>query len=194
MNKTRKKLKFEPKKWNTYKALRKSHNCYSYFLNKIQKGPINACKKRLEKGKKYCATAQPGYYAGYKRITNDKKYTCKNLDKRIKADNKYIYRTTVKKQCPKTHYMGALAIDPKNTYHFYRRDDNGKWSHKDGGTPATRVDASGNIITNLEKANKNYGNINYSKICNYYCVPYNTKKKFMRITPRKRKNKSRKIK
>ena len=47
--------------------------------------------------------AQPGYAAGYKRIGKSKKYTCKNLHRRILADNLGIYKT--KKDCKKGYYI-----------------------------------------------------------------------------------------
>lgn len=36
--------------------------------------------------------------------------------------------------------------------HYWRRDSDGTWSHKDDVNPATNKDDAGNIITNLEKA------------------------------------------
>ena len=38
--------------------------------------------------------------------------------------------------------MGALAVDPKKEYHYYRKDRKGWWSHKDGTSLATDRDAS----------------------------------------------------
>ncbi len=52
--------------------------------------------------------------------------------------------------------MGALVIHPKNTYHFYRRDSNGRWSHKDGLTPAKNYDAKGDLIYSIKKAARKY--------------------------------------
>ena len=45
--------------------------------------------------------------------------------------------------------MGALVIHPGSTYHFYRRDSNGRWSHKDGLTKAKNYDAKGNLIYSI---------------------------------------------
>ena len=69
-------------------------------------------------------------------------------------------------------------------YHFYRQDDNGLWSHKDGNLPATNVDAIGNIISDPKYADRNYGpdkrynykSLNYSDFCSYYCIPENNHK------------------
>ena len=38
-------------------------------------------------------------------------------------------------------------------YHWYRRDNNGDWSHKPGKQFVRNVDQSGNIISNPSKAN-----------------------------------------
>ena len=54
------------------------------------------CKFKDGKTKKcdcHRLKAQPGYDAGYKRIKKSKNYTCKNLTKRILADNNGIYKT-----------------------------------------------------------------------------------------------------
>ena len=42
-----------------------------------------------------------------------------------------------------------------------RKDDNGKWSHKDGGHPATNLDSDKNIINDPSNVLKIYSN----KIC-----------------------------
>jgi hypothetical protein len=45
------------------------------------------------------------------------------------------------------------------------------WSHKQGfGAGPVIVDASGKTIRNPLRANKNYGDLNYSKFCSAYCV------------------------
>lgn len=40
---------YEPQKWNDDIFIRKSHNCYSYALNIIEKKRINECKQQLKK-------------------------------------------------------------------------------------------------------------------------------------------------
>ena len=37
-------------------------------------------------------------------------------------------------------------------YHGYRLDENGMWTHKPGGTNATNLDNSGNVITDPRTA------------------------------------------
>ena len=61
-----------------------------------------------------------------------------------------------------------------NDYHWYRQEADGTWSHKRGNTAASKVDASGNPITDPEKANRKYpGSDDYDKACGYLCVPDN---------------------
>ena len=85
---------YNPKKWNENIYIKQSHNCYEYFLNKINPKHAKECLKLKRKmctykdgTRKRCNChrfkAQPGYAAGYKRIKYSKNYTCKNLNKRI---------------------------------------------------------------------------------------------------------------
>jgi hypothetical protein len=72
------------------------------------------------------------------------------------------------------YYPVALVMDPGVDYHWYRLDNNGKWSHKPGWSNATDVDAAGNPITNPEAASRDYssgGGPNYRVFCGYYYVP-----------------------
>ena len=192
--------RFTKKKWSN-KYVVNSHNCYSYMLNKINKKYVKLCKKYKKKTRKNkCGflKAQPGLYSGMKDVRKTKFYSCKNLDKRILADNKYMYKT--KKDCPKNYYKGMLFIHPKTTYHFYRQDKDGLWSHKDGLNNVTRRDASRKLIKNPKKANRKYlptkkeHGLYYSRYCNTYCIPENKKKKFVSAFTRKVRRKKRKRK
>ena len=84
--------KYEPKRWNI-PLIKKSHNCYSYFLNKASAKNINECvklnnihkknnrktvKRKLHKYNQECGKPQPGYYKG-KHLKNRNKFTCKRL-------------------------------------------------------------------------------------------------------------------
>ena len=61
---------------------------------------------------------------------------------------------------------GKADID----YHFYRQDKKGLWSHKAGRTEATDIDAKGKKITNPLVADRDYGRLNYSTPCFFFCV------------------------
>src|SRR6185503_386238 len=52
------------------------------------------------------------------------------------------------------HTKLALVVWPNSDYHWYRRDANGYWTHKPGGTQATNLDNSGQVITNPETADR----------------------------------------
>lgn len=173
---------FNPDLWNNDEQITKTHNCYAYFLNTIDKNLAKLCKSTT---KNNCNNLkpQPGLAAGLKEIENKKQYTCKTMNKRIIADNPGIYIGSRKKPCKRGYYMGAVAIDPGSTYHFYRKDNNGMWSHKNGQMDAKNFDADGNIIPILKKANRRYkkqikeDELNYKKICSYFCIPKYTKKR-----------------
>ena len=171
---------FRPELWNSDEKITKTHNCYAYFLNNINKKIAELCEdddKRNCNGYK----PQPGLYAGFKEITDKKNYTCKNMTKRILADNPGIYVSN-KPYCKAGHYMGVVAIDPGKTYHFYRKDNNGRWSHKNGQMDAKDFDAEGNKMIDLHKAARHYkktnadDDLNYKKICTPFCIPKYTKK------------------
>jgi hypothetical protein len=111
--------------------------------------------------------------------------------KRTIADSPAIRRTTSTKKCKSNEYKGALVVDPGVDYHYYRLNDEGYWSHKPGYKPSTHYDASGILVTNPEKANRNYGKLNYKDFCGYFCVPRQPTRKRMQYKARPRPKKTR---
>ena len=92
------------------------------------------------------------------------------------ADIPSLYKASFNGRCKKGFYKIFLAVANKsyNTdYHFYRQDKNKYWSHKPGRTEVSNLDASNELITNPEKANRNYNSYNYSTSCGFFCL--NTK-------------------
>ena len=184
---------FNPDKWNSDEQITKTHNCYAYFLNTIDKNLAKLCKETNERN---CNgfKPQPGLAAGLKEIDDKSKYTCKTMNERIIADNPGIYIGRRDKPCKKGHYMGAVAIDPGHTYHFYRKDNNGFWSHKNGQMEAKNFDADGNVIPILQRANRTYSKkikentLDYKKICSYFCIPKYTRKRMSHIRIKKNNN------
>ncbi|OLS16606.1 MAG: hypothetical protein HeimC3_53520 [Candidatus Heimdallarchaeota archaeon LC_3] len=67
--------------------------------------------------------------------------------------------------CPEKSHKVALVIWPGVDYHWYRQDFDGKWSHKPGGTPATNLDNSKNIILDPRQADRG----NYTVFCGCFC-------------------------
>lgn len=62
-------------------------------------------------------------------------------------------------------------------YHRYRQDSDGLWSHKNGGRPVSRLDASDNLIYDPQICDRNYESSkseNYSLFIGYFAVtPWN---------------------
>jgi hypothetical protein len=61
---------------------------------------------------------------------------------------------------------GDVYERPLYDYHWYRLDRNGIWSHKPGGSLATNLDASGNLIRDPRTCNRGP----YTTFCGCYCV------------------------
>ena len=187
---------YEPESWSS-PIIEGSHNCYTYFLNDHIPSTMNKCRKfckaenNCKKKTKSCGNLkpQPGKFAG-KKPGNEKysnrKYNCKDMQQKVLMDSfnedlnsSVIHPVPFHVPCPKNHYKGALVVDPGRTYHFYRQDNNVRWSHKQGTLRVENVDASGKPIyaphlsnMNYSKGNKKDG-INYTDFCNYMCVPNN---------------------
>uniref|UniRef100_A0A6C0HNK3 Uncharacterized protein n=1 Tax=viral metagenome TaxID=1070528 RepID=A0A6C0HNK3_9ZZZZ len=149
---------------------------------------------------------QPGDYDLLKRTGSDKDkqriYRCPQMQKKILTDNASIYPIAFNKQCPANYYKGAMVIDSGvgygfkqtgnnsnssnnskkgegNTFHFYRQDNDGKWSHKPGISSVDNKDASNKLIYVPHFANRDYrkegddDSLYYNEFCGYYCIPTN---------------------
>lgn len=171
----------DDKTFNENPYIRESHNCYTYFLNMKSQSAVDLCKQDY-KHYNMCRRAQPGYISGHKTL-NKKDYNCPIIKQRTLDDNPYIYEIdNINVDCKPEYYKGALVVAPNRDYHYYRQDDDsyGYWSHKPGYKPSTMRDSDGNLIRNPQKAARKYTNgLNYTDFCGYFCVPRNTKKKFM---------------
>ena len=186
---------YEPQAWsNPY--VEGSHNCYSYFLNRQVKAVKEKCNEICVKSKKNnnncpkensdCTDLkpQPGDFDLIKKTGSDKTkqriYKCPNMQKKILNDNPSIIPVAFNIKCPNKYYKGAMVVDPDNTYHFYRQNNNATWDHKPGISPITNVDADGKPIYIPHFANRDYTDdkdnedaINYTHFCGYYCIPEN---------------------
>lgn len=139
---------YSPGYWNNNRTIREENNCYNYANN-----------KRTD------TYAQPGDISGY----NKADLSCGEVSRAAESDGiRPVPPTGV---CPCNEAKLALVVDTesdysyKHDYHWYRRDSDGKWSHKPGGTRATNLDKSNNIITNPETANRG----RYKTFCGYFC-------------------------
>lgn len=169
---------YEPDKWNSNLNLTKSHNCYSYFLDDINNDLIHVYKQNYGNNEiQKSLNPQPGHYCGMTKFVNYKDTTCSGLIDRVLCDNPSIKVVDKNFDCGPNHYKGALFIDEGKMYHFYRQDENGNWSHKDGGGVVTNLDSSGKIIKDVMNIDRSYldnGKVRqYDKFCAYFCVPEN---------------------
>ena len=166
-------LQYSSSAWSSYAGV---CNCYSYAIN-----------NQVYPGSNYLwYRQQMGWYAGEDYLFDQ--YTASAISAAVSADySKYnsefntsytfqsIGRTTA---CPTGTYKIALFIgttsnpDSPYTYHWYRQDSDGFWSHKLGTEAITRYDASGKLIIDPQNADRNYVNegINYSTFGGYYAV------------------------
>jgi hypothetical protein len=133
---------YQPAFWNVYSDILRNNNCYNYSNN-----------KRTD------TFAQPGRASGQMYTA----LTCAAVEPAAVADG--IVKL-VGTDCEDGKNKIALVVAPDMDYHWYRMDSNGYWSHKPGGTAATNLDNSGNIITNPETADRGA----YTDFCCYFCT------------------------
>ena len=162
--------RYEPDNWNCDSNTRHSHNCYSYFLND-QSPILTQLYKEEDKKDRRILNPQPGHYCGMTKYVNYSETNCKKLIERVLCDNPSIQIVDDNSSCGDGYYKGALRVNEGDSYHFLRQDDNGFWSHKDGGGFATDLDDDGKKITDPKNmASK------YKTFCTYFCVPKNNTK------------------
>ncbi len=140
------KLIFEPKQWHAchegqWQTCRGTSNCYSYALNK------------------------PEYYwsvpgMGYVKMAGQKfldvatsifqQYSLKDFQAKLKSGAKADGLIPIDTLTAKDgYYMIALFLsdNPVNLdFHWYRQDDDGTWSSKNGWHAPSKKDPEGNII------------------------------------------------
>lgn len=192
--------KYEPNVWNDNGNVQRKTNCYAYACNDKGEGHPRYTyyldAQNIQQQDDY--RPQPGELCGNQYDRNDPN-NCLNDCTAVKAavacdsaaqpnhlgmipfdEPKFPKLPLKPDELPPAkdgYYLVALAIAPGVDYHWYRQDDNGKWSHKPGSGRATNLDAAGNEIVNprmcdrdgTQKGTRN--GINYSKFCGYYYVP-----------------------
>ncbi|MBK9735344.1 MAG: hypothetical protein IPO92_10400 [Saprospiraceae bacterium] len=139
--------KFNPSFWNSNTNVRQNNNCYNYGRNW-----------------KTNTFAQPGRFTGQTAAT----MSCAE----VKAA---ALRDGLKERCvclpasEQPRRLMALVIAPNRDYHWYRKQTNGYWGHKPGGTNARNVDNSNVVITNPETCDRGVGTpLNYTDFCGYF--------------------------
>jgi hypothetical protein len=135
---------YEPAWWNDGATRQWSNNCYNYSTN-----------YRTD------TFAQPGQAAGamYSALT------CASVRPAAIADA-LINSPSANNRCPAEGHLVALVIWPGGDFHWYRKGRNGLWTHKPGGTQATNVDNSGNLIHDPRTADRGP----YTNFCTFMTV------------------------
>lgn len=155
--------KYNPDKWNDNEYIRKSHNCYAYALNNINKKLTKQCQQKCTG-----VNPQPGHYCNNKY----NKIFCYDIEKAMICDNSEIKISSFNQKCSNNFYKIGLSVQNNINFHFYKQNLNGIWSHKDAGFHVNNLDSNKKIIINPKESNRNFGKYrNYKKWCNFYCVP-----------------------
>jgi hypothetical protein len=147
--------KYEPGMWNDNDGIQHSNNCYNY-----------ACDIQTN------SYAQPGYAHGITLPPYYENGTCKEVTAGATADGLAVTGCDEGCGCGECHHQVALVIRPNQSgysiwdYHWYRKDQDGRWSHKMGQTQATNLDNSGNIIADPKTADRG----SYTVYCGCFCV------------------------
>lgn len=135
---------WEPAWWNDGGQKQWNNNCYNYGTN-----------YRTD------TFAQPGKANGnqYSSIT------CAEVKSGAISDA-LIDSPSANNKCPKEGHLVALVVGPGWDFHWYRKGRNGYWTHKPGGTQATQLDNSGNLISDPRTADRG----NYTDFCSFMVV------------------------
>lgn len=139
--------KFNPGFWNSDSFVLRNNNCYNYGRNWRTN-----------------TFAQPGRFSG----TEATFMTCADVSAAAIRDG-------LRQRCdclPVSEYprrLMALVIAPGKDYHWYRKQKDGFWGHKPGGTPAKNIDNSGMIITDPRTCDRGSGTyLNYTDFCGFF--------------------------
>ena len=130
--------------WNT-PGVQSGNNCYNYSTNRVTNN-----------------FAQPGQASGI-RLSS---LQCDRVIAAASADLGLTPATYAPFNGREDDTLIALVVAPNYDYHWYRRDSDGMWSHKPGGTKATNKDNAGALITDPETAARGP----YRDFCGYFRV------------------------
>jgi hypothetical protein len=141
---------YDPAKWNDHDGIQHRNNCYNYACNK-QTGTY----------------AQPGQASGHMYTSFD----CTSVSSGASSDgliSLVVLPPPLTILCGRCSHKVALVIRPAPhpDFHWYRRDANGMWSHKPGGTEARNVDNAGKPISDPRTCDRGP----YTIFCGFFCV------------------------
>lgn len=143
---------YNPSVWNSDPYVQGNNNCYNYGCD-IQTNTY----------------AQPGRAHGI-LLNWPADMNCTAVTNGAQADGLVPVNCDQGCGCSDCRHQVALVISPGWDYHWYRKDRDGKWSHKMGGSPATNLDNNGNIITDPRTADRG----SYTIFCGCFCVNKST--------------------
>ena len=138
--------KFNPGFWNDPSHIGRN-NCYNYASN-----------KRTD------TFAQPGRGSGHQYTA----LTCAAVTAAAMSDGLH-HRFDCFPDAVKPRWLVALVVAPGYDYHWYRKQLEGFWGHKPGGTPARNVDNNGAVVMSPEMCARQP----YTDFCGYFYVPSN---------------------
>jgi hypothetical protein len=136
---------YNPGFWNNDATVRTRNNCYNYASNKRTN-----------------TFAQPGRGSGHIYTA----ITCPAVSKAALSDGLH-QRFVCFPDSEKPRYLVALVVAPGPgfvDFHWYRKNSEGFWSHKPGGTAVRNVDNSNRIITDPATCNRGP----YTQFCGYF--------------------------
>lgn len=140
---------FNPAFWNNDSNVRGSNNCYNYARNWRTN-----------------TFAQPGRASG----CYPNPMACSNIASAAVCDG-------LRKRCeclPDEEYprrLMALVVGPGLDYHWYRKQKDGFWGHKPGGTAAKNIDNSGIVITDPQSCDRGW----YTDFCGFFYAGKNVR-------------------
>ena len=133
--------RFNPGFWNDPAHIHRN-NCYNYASN-----------RRTD------TFAQPGRATGHQATV----MACANVTAAALSDGLH-HRFDCFPDSEKPRWLMALVVAPGYDYHWYRKQKEGFWGHKPGGTAARNVDNNGAIVWNPETAAR----LPYTDFCGYF--------------------------
>lgn len=136
---------YDPTGWNDSDGTQFNNNCYNY-----------ACDIRTN------TFAQPGRATGNQYASID----CIEVGQGAESDRLAPTGCDSGCGCSECQHQVALVIWPGVDFHCYRKDRDGRWSHKPGSTSARNTDNSGNLISDPRTADRGP----YTVFCSCFCV------------------------
>ena len=133
--------RFNPGFWNDPAYIRRN-NCYNYASNRRTN-----------------TFAQPGRASGHQATV----MACRDVTTAALSDGLHR-RFDCFPDSEKPRWLMALVVAPGYDYHWYRKQKEGFWGHKPGGTPAKNTDNNGAVVMNPETAAR----LPYTDFCGYF--------------------------